>query len=471
MSKFFFSIFILSLVFFNLSAQQIENSDFEDWTNSNNAVNWTTSVNYSGFDISTAERSDEANSGEYSAVLETKEIFSYPIPGMMQLGEFDLDVLEPVGGIPFTGKPSALEVNLKYEQVGNDSLVIFGYLSKYNKSDNKSVQIGGLYVTYDAPITEFETFIFPIYYVEEGTPDTINIGFFSSNQVPNIGSKLWVDDITLHYGDFLLPPQPNNPTEITETSFMANWVGADYTNAYILDVASDKDFTNFLPGFQNKNVGDTNSCFVEFQDTTIKEVFYRLKADYDSVVSEYSNAVSFSVPYAPKCFQPLNLQPFQFTAQWEELDLSAEYILDVATDESFTEFFDQYYYYVTDSTFKNIVATQPETDYYYRVRARYLTSGKSQFSNTVKVTTPAEPVEDFLEFITETERLIIYADTSYTNAELYVYRLNGQFIYNGLITEKYTEIKTPATEVYLIQIIKQSGEVIRKKVRVTGHKF
>jgi len=464
--------FVIIFSIFNwgtLLSQQINNSDFENWTNSNNAENWTCYITANNINISTSDRSNDANSGDYSAELRTKSIFNFVVPGMIQLGQLDIDNLEPVGGIPFSSKPTALEVNLKYEQEENDSIVIFAYLSKFNKSDNKSTQIGGMYITYDEPIDEFTTFIFPIYYIEEGQPDTINIGFFSSNQDPHPGSTLWVDDLTLHYDDFLLPPQTNNPTEITETQFIANWTGADYTNHYILDVASDINFTNYLPGFEHKNVGDTTSILVPIQDTTIQEIYYRVKADYDSVVSDYSNAINFAIPYPPDCYEPINLEAFQFTAVWEQQPLAAEYILDVATDENFTNFFNSYYYYVTDSTFKNIVATQPETDYYYRVRARYISSGKSQFSNVVKVTTTAEPIVEFLEFLTPPEQLIIYADTSYYNSELYVYRLNGQLFWSSIITDKYTEIGTPTTEILLVQLIKPNGVIIRRKMRVTGN--
>jgi len=45
-------------------------------------------------------------------------------------------------------------------------------------------------------------------------------------------------------------------TNIGATSIDANWTASQGTSTYYLDVSSDASFTNFVPGFNNLNVGN-----------------------------------------------------------------------------------------------------------------------------------------------------------------------------------------------------------------------
>ncbi len=457
----FFNSFFLTII----QAQQIDNSGFENWENNIEAEGWTCSINYQGIDISTAEKSNDAHSGQFAAKLRNKSFITGDIvPGVIQLGQLDIEQMYPVGGIPFTHKPTAFEVYLKYDQQANDSIVIFCYLSKYDSVANQTIELGGAYFTYDNPVEEYTSFVIPVYYIEEGIPDTINIGFAASNFQPHVGSTLWVDDLTLLYGNYLLAPQAEYPENVSTSGFTAKWTGADYTKGYFLDVASDPDFSNFIDEFENLEVGDTNQFFVPINDTAVKKVYYRLKADYDSVYSDYSNTISFDLPYAPVCYQATNVTTKSFNARWNKIPNADYYILDVATDSLFDNYFENYYFYVLDTNFHTVVGLEPETDYFYRVRARYVFSGKSEFSNVVKVTTPPETPDEIIKFFNLPHKLVIYSDSSIYNSEMFMYSIDGKLFWHGFLNERYTEINTPVTELFIINIFKPEGDLIRRKL-------
>ncbi len=462
---------IIVLFISPIYAQQVTNSDFEQWSG-DNALDWTGSISVSGFTFKTAAKSNDSHSGDYAAKLETKAILTGDVvPGMIQLGSLDIATLQPVGGIPFTAKPTAFEVFFKYNQQANDSVVVFAYLSKYNPVTKQSVKIGGAYLTYDEPVEEYTSFLIPIYYLEEGTPDTINIGFFSSNQTPHEGSVLWVDDLTLLYGNYLLAPQADNPQKVKSTSFVAKWTGADYTNSYYLDVASNPEFTDFLPGYKNLNVGDTTEITVSFDNPEVKKIYYRVRADYDSVISESSNVISFFVPYAPECYEPVNLSSKSFTARWQELPLANYYIFDVSRDSMFTDLVDNYYFNILTSTSSSVVGLLPLTDYYYRVRAMYDLSIKSVASNVIKVTTPPDTGDEEYLIFTQKHKIVIFSDSTLFDSQLYLYSIDGKRIWNGKVSDRYTEIPINSSQFLILNIIKADGNIIRKKFGIVTPSF
>ncbi len=66
-------------------------------------------------------------------------------------------------------------------------------------------------------------------------------------------------------------------THITATSFDANWIGAPPGSTYLLDVATDPTFTNYVPGYQNFNV-DTATHYTVTGLQCNTWYYYRVKA-------------------------------------------------------------------------------------------------------------------------------------------------------------------------------------------------
>lgn len=83
-------------------------------------------------------------------------------------------------------------------------------------------------------------------------------------------------------------PVASTADNVIATKFTSKWQDTEGAQEYLLDVATDPGFTNFVPGYQNLNVGSRLNHEVEglFPDTNY---YYRLRAQANSQVSDNSN--------------------------------------------------------------------------------------------------------------------------------------------------------------------------------------
>ena len=77
-------------------------------------------------------------------------------------------------------------------------------------------------------------------------------------------------------------------TDITGTSFTANWQAAEDATGYLLDVAHDENFSDFV--YQNQDVGNVVSFSIENLNP-LSVYYYRVRAKYYFGRSGYSNAI------------------------------------------------------------------------------------------------------------------------------------------------------------------------------------
>ena len=85
-------------------------------------------------------------------------------------------------------------------------------------------------------------------------------------------------------------PRALKATNVTATSFTANWQGVSGATGYRLDVATDSSFTNFVPGYQDLDVGNVTSKNVTgLAARTI--YYYRVRAYNSNGTSPNSNVV------------------------------------------------------------------------------------------------------------------------------------------------------------------------------------
>lgn len=93
-------------------------------------------------------------------------------------------------------------------------------------------------------------------------------------------------------------PTTTAATIVDSVSFRANWTSAVNASSYYLDVATDSQFTSFVPGFQNLNVNNVTS-YVVTGLTTNQNYFYRLRSFFTTGYSMYSNVTAFSISTLP----------------------------------------------------------------------------------------------------------------------------------------------------------------------------
>jgi hypothetical protein len=87
-------------------------------------------------------------------------------------------------------------------------------------------------------------------------------------------------------------------SSVTHTSFVANWTPASGATGYRLDVSTNASFANYLPGYQNLDVGNATSRLVSGL-TSGTTHFYRVRAYNGEGTSGHSGTMSVTTALPP----------------------------------------------------------------------------------------------------------------------------------------------------------------------------
>jgi hypothetical protein len=202
-------LFILTLTFaVSAKAQNIPNAGFESWTAGfgyDDPNSWGTLNALSIFDIPiSVTKSTERHGGAFSAKVETMSTIDStgqetPSPGFMFIGSVNILQQTGVLGTSFTARPDSLVGWVKCNSVNGDTSGIALQLTKWDSIALTQEQLGfGSFIT-TSTSTSFYRFSVPIEYVSENTPDSISVFVLSSIGNGQIGSAIWVDDLSLIY--------------------------------------------------------------------------------------------------------------------------------------------------------------------------------------------------------------------------------------------------------------------------------
>ncbi|MEP0936598.1 MAG: LamG-like jellyroll fold domain-containing protein, partial [Cyclobacteriaceae bacterium] len=120
------------------------------------------------------------------------------------------------------------------------------------------------------------------------TDGTYDVSVSATDLAGNVGADQTIDELVISQDIVAIAP-----TQITATSFRANWSeGLDVLN-YELDVSTESDFSSFLPGFESLNVANTNRSFVVTGLDFATSYYYRVRlVNTSSQVSSNSNTRS-----------------------------------------------------------------------------------------------------------------------------------------------------------------------------------
>jgi len=202
-------LFILAVTFaFSAKAQNIPNAGFESWTPGfgyDDPNSWVTlnALSILGIPISVT-KSTERHGGAFSAKVETMSTIDStgqetPSPGFMFIGSVNILQQTGVLGTSFTARPDSLVGWVKCTTVNGDTSGIALQLTKWDATSLTQEEIGfGGYITTSSSST-FYRFSVPIEYSSENTPDSISVFVLSSIGNGQIGSAIWVDDLSLIY--------------------------------------------------------------------------------------------------------------------------------------------------------------------------------------------------------------------------------------------------------------------------------
>lgn len=98
-------------------------------------------------------------------------------------------------------------------------------------------------------------------------------------------------------------PIAKQATDITSSGFIANWSRVYKAESYLLDVATDIDFTSFLSGYKSKAVSNLNEEITNLDGNV--SYYYRVRAVSGSIVSDNSNLIELTTSFEPDPDQTL----------------------------------------------------------------------------------------------------------------------------------------------------------------------
>jgi hypothetical protein len=222
-----------------IRSQQLPNSSFESWSQNSQGIltapeSWIelTLFQFCNPNPTYVTPSTEANSGLYSALLESSSCFlegGIEIIQVAKLRTGDGGLDPHYFSLSYSARPDAMQFNYKFHQEGSDSAFVRLMLFRWDTLENQiSDTIAFVSGWINEETTEFQTYTLPIEYMTELTPEYIRIEFSSSKTLTeqslgytppgmyaSVGTKFWIDDIQMIGGDVAVEEETEtNPIEL-----------------------------------------------------------------------------------------------------------------------------------------------------------------------------------------------------------------------------------------------------------------
>ncbi|NLU38209.1 MAG: hypothetical protein GXX78_04890, partial [Bacteroidales bacterium] len=214
-------------------------------------------------------------------------------------------------------------------------------------------------------------------------------------------------------------------TEITATSFTANWESQTWADSYVVRLVRESD---------QAVIGDQEVETTSYTFTSLSPGYsyrYLVKVKSGDLSSPYSNFISVAtIPPAPVAITETDLEHNSFKAHWNAADGATSYLLRVVEDETQGYILEDY---ETTDLFATVSGLQTNSLYHYAVKAKN-SSGVSAISNWIHLTTkPAPPVLNQPTNITTSSISLSWSAVSGATGYKLYYRSSG-----GIILIRYS---------------------------------
>lgn len=330
--------------------QQLPNAGFENWTGSGDnerPVDYYSNKQGSSnakMGPKTATKSTDAHSGDYSVLVETKDVnilvTSIIVNGSLTSGYVNAPSTNKSEGyigthehgdtnnvrrIAFTDRPDSLVGWFKYTPASGAAnekgkIIVTTHKGHYydpkvpvsgNHPDLSANEVGtASFVTEHQTYSTWTRFSVPFVYVSSDNPDYILLSITSSvdQMTTKKGSKFWVDDLELIYN--CDAPTNLSATDNNDGSVTANWTATGSSSAigYLVAVAP-QGITPAAGDYQAVN--GTSYTFSTYNgNPLVSGTTYKVyvKSDCDTDESDVlSKDVLFSYTSSANCDAPTNL--------------------------------------------------------------------------------------------------------------------------------------------------------------------
>lgn len=209
-------------------------------------------------------------------------------------------------------------------------------------------------------------------------------------RICNLARLLFI--LTIFVSSIILgqsPPTTNAASNITQTSFTANWTPTTAAPAYYMMIATDAGFVNIVGGYNNFNVGNGTSYNVTGGLTANTLYYYKIGVSAMVAPYVYSAAVSFRTgPQNPVATAATGITTNAAQGNWNSVSNASSYEITIASNSSFTTDAAAYSSEVLSYSFSGLA---PNTPYWYKVRAYNSDGGVSGYSNVISFTTTPNP--------------------------------------------------------------------------------
>lgn len=232
-------------------------------------------------------------------------------------------------------------------------------------------------------------------------------------------------------------PRALEAVELQPTSFRAVWRPVAGADSYRLEVATDANFDNNLPAYDNISVTDTTQQITGL--VVNRRYFYRVRALKGGIFSGYSNIIDLTTTNlsVPQNLTVTNQQLKQFTINWSAVTGATGYRIDVGFDPFVENKIGvDYTNRMVNGTSLVVEGLEANRVYYFKVRAENSVSTGGSATGSGK-TAPIDP--PVASLATDVQLTSFQANwQSAANAESYLLdvALNAEFSdlvagYNG----------------------------------------